>query len=286
MNTLKTGFLLAVMTTFFVLIGAYFGGSGGMWFAFIFATIMNIGSYWMSDKIVLRMFKAKEVDGSSYKSLSDLFSNLCKTANILGPRLFIYQSDTPNAFATGRNQEHSVVAVSTALVDQLNNEELEGVLAHELAHIENKDILIASIAATFAGSISIIASIVKWGLIFGAFRGNRNSGNVIGHLLIAILAPIIALIIQMAISRTREFKADYTAAQITNRPSALASALDKINAHVLSCASKPDSNEERHTATSHMFIISPLTGGVGKWFSSHPPVEERIKRLMALKPFN
>ena len=145
---------------------------------------------------------------------------------------------------------------------------------------------IASIAATFAGSISIIASIVKWGLIFGAFRGNRNSGNVIGHLLIAILAPIIALIIQMAISRTREFKADYTAAQITNRPSALASALDKINAHVLSCASKPDPNEERHTATSHMFIISPLTGGVGKWFSSHPPVEERIKRLMALKPFN
>tara|TARA_B100001750_G_scaffold247716_1_gene274487 strand:+ start:888 stop:1754 length:867 start_codon:yes stop_codon:yes gene_type:complete len=288
MNALKTGFLLAIMTSFFILIGKFIGGSGGMWIAFVFAIIMNVGSYWMSDKIVLKVFKAKKVDESDHKSLLDIFNNLCKKANIDGPRLFVYQDDTPNAFATGRNEKNSVVAVSTSLIDTLNEDELEGVLAHELAHIENKDILIASIAATFAGAISIIASMLKWGLIFGAFRGNRGTGNVIGHLLIAILAPIIALIIQMAISRTREYKADYTAAQITNEPKHLASALRKISDFCSSEKAKTlrANHEERDAATSHMFIISPLAGGVGKLFSSHPPVEERIKRLMALKPLN
>ena len=288
MNALKTGFLLAIMTSFFILIGKFIGGSGGMWIAFVFAIIMNVGSYWMSDKIVLKVFKAKKVDESDHKSLLDIFNNLCKKANIDGPRLFVYQDDTPNAFATGRNEKNSVVAVSTSLIDTLNEDELEGVLAHELAHIENKDILIASIAATFAGAISIIASMLKWGLIFGAFRGNRGTGNVIGHLLIAILAPIIALIIQMAISRTREYKADYTAAQITNEPKHLASALRKISYFCSSEKAKTlrANHEERDAATSHMFIISPLAGGVGKLFSSHPPVEERIKRLMALKPLN
>ena len=288
MNALKTGFLLAIMTSFFILIGKFIGGSGGMWIAFVFAIIMNVGSYWMSDKIVLKVFKAKKVDESDHKSLLDIFNNLCKKANIDGPRLFVYQDDTPNAFATGRNEKNSVVAVSTSLIDTLNEDELEGVLAHELAHIENKDILIASIADTFAGAISIIASMLKWGLIFGAFRGNRGTGNVIGHLLIAILAPIIALIIQMAISRTREYKADYTAAQITNEPKHLASALRKISDFCSSEKAKTlrANHEERDAATSHMFIISPLAGGVGKLFSSHPPVEERIKRLMALKPLN
>ena len=288
MNALKTGFLLAIMTSFFILIGKFIGGSGGMWIAFVFAIIMNVGSYWMSDKIVFKVFKAKKVDESDHKSLLDIFNNLCKKANIDGPRLFVYQDDTPNAFATGRNEKNSVVAVSTSLIDTLNEDELEGVLAHELAHIENKDILIASIAATFAGAISIIASMLKWGLIFGAFRGNRGTGNVIGHLLIAILAPIIALIIQMAISRTREYKADYTAAQITNEPKHLASALRKISDFCSSEKAKTlrANHEERDAATSHMFIISPLAGGVGKLFSSHPPVEERIKRLMALKPLN
>ena len=288
MNALKTGFLLAIMTSFFILIGKFIGGSGGMWIAFVFAIIMNVGSYWMSDKIVLKVFKAKKVDESDHKSLLDIFNNLCKKANIDGPRLFVYQDDTPNAFATGRNEKNSVVAVSTSLIDTLNEDELEGVLAHELAHIENKDILIASIAATFAGAISIIASMLKWGLIFGAFRGNRGTGNVIGHLLIAILAPIIALIIQMAISRTREYKSDYTAAQITNEPKHLASALRKISDFCSSEKAKTlrANHEERDAATSHMFIISPLAGGVGKLFSSHPPVEERIKRLMALKPLN
>lgn len=288
MNALKTGFLLAIMTSFFILIGKFIGGSGGMWIAFGFAIVMNVGSYWMSDKIVLKVFKAKKVDESDHKSLLDIFNNLCKKANIDGPRLFVYQDDTPNAFATGRNEKNSVVAVSTSLIDTLTDDEIEGVLAHELAHIENKDILIASIAATFAGAISIIASMLKWGLIFGAFRGNRGTGNVIGHLLIAILAPIIALIIQMAISRTREYKADYTAAQITNEPKHLASALRKISDFCSSEKAKTlrANHEERDAATSHMFIISPLAGGVGKLFSSHPPVEERIKRLMALKPLN
>jgi len=289
MNALKTGFLLAVLTAFFILIGKLVGGSTGMLFAFVFAMIMNIISYWKGDRMVLLMFKRqniRELGGSDYQNQLDIFSNVCRKADLIGPKLYIYDDETPNAFATGRDHEHSLVAISTSLVSKLNDEELEGVLAHELAHIENRDTLIASMAATFAGAISIIASIVKWGLIFSAFRGNRGTGNVVSHILIAILAPIIALIIQMAISRTREFKADYTAAQITSKPSALASALNKIHDHVLSCVGKPNFNEERNAAASHLFIISPLTGGIGKLFSSHPPVGERVKRLMALKPLS
>lgn len=290
MNALKTGFLLAVLTAFFILIGKLIGGSTGMWFAFVFAMIMNIASYWKGDKIILLMFKKqniRELGENDYQNLSNIFANVCKKANMTGPKIYIYDDEKPNAFATGRDNEHSLVAVSTSLVEKLNDDELEGVLAHELAHIENMDTLIASIAATFAGAISIIASIIKWSLIFSAFRGNRGTGNIVGHILIAILAPIIALIIQMAISRTREYKADYTAAQITSKPPALASALNKIHDHMLSCVGKPDLNEERNTATSHLFIISPLVGGIiSKLFSSHPPVEERTKRLMALKPLS
>ena len=216
-NTLKTTFLLTVMTLFFLAIGQYLGGASGMKFAFIFALIMNIGSYWFSDKIILKMYKAKEISQEDFPQIKKAFTDLCVKAQIQEPKLFIYSADEPNAFATGRNHENSVVALSSGLISILSLEEIEGVMAHELAHIENKDILIGSIAATFAGAISMIASMIKWGLIFGAFRGNRNSGNVFGNLLIAILAPLIALIIQMAISRTREFKADSTAAQITDQ---------------------------------------------------------------------
>ena len=216
MNSVKTFFLLTIMTGFFLLIGRMIGGQSGMMIAFIFAIVMNFVSYWYSHKIVLKIHKASLADSESnvFKSFQALLSK----ADIQGPKLYIYDSDEPNAFATGRNFENSVVAVSSSLLDTLNKEEIEGVLAHEIAHIENNDILIASVAATFAGAISMIASMLKWGLIFGAFRGNRESGSAIGHLLIAILAPLIALIIQMAISRTREFKADYTAAQITKIP--------------------------------------------------------------------
>ena len=205
MNSVKTFFLLTIMTGFFLLIGRMIGGQSGMMIAFIFAIVMNF----------LKIHKASLADSESnvFKSFQALLSK----ADIQGPKLYIYDSDEPNAFATGRNFENSVVAVSSSLLDTLNKEEIEGVLAHEIAHIENNDILIASVAATFAGAISMIASMLKWGLIFGAFRGNRESGSAIGHLLIAILAPLIALIIQMAISRTREFKADYTAAQITKK---------------------------------------------------------------------
>ena len=273
MNTVKTFFLLTVMTMFFILIGRLIGGQSGMMFAFIFALGMNFFSYWFSHKIVLKIHKAKLIESSS--PIMSMFNNLLVKANISGPKLYIYESNEPNAFATGRNYENSVVAVSTSLVEELNDDELEGVLAHEIAHVENNDILIASIAATFAGSISMIASMLKWGLIFGAFRGNRESGSAIGHLLVAILAPLIALIIQMAISRTREFKADYTAAQITKNPQGLSSALEKISYfyenHKL--------EEEPSPATSHMYIISPLAGGIGKLFSSHPPMQERVKRL-------
>ena len=173
-----------------------------------------------------------------------------------------------------------MVALSSGLIHILDLEEIEGVMAHELAHIENRDILIGSIAATFAGAISMIASMIKWGLIFGAFRGNRNSGGLIGNLLIAILAPLIALIIQMAISRTREYKADSTAAQITDKPKFLASALTKIQKYHLDFRQQKESNKELQTTTSHMFIISPISGGVGRLFSSHPPTEERVKRLL------
>jgi heat shock protein HtpX len=273
MNTIKTFFLLSIMTVFFILIGKMIGGQSGMMIAFVFALVMNFVSYWYSDKIVLKIHKAKKVDKSSQVFQS--FSNLLSQAKINGPKLYIYESEEPNAFATGRNFDNSVVAVSTSLVETLSADELEGVLAHEIAHIENNDILIASIAATFAGAISMIASMLKWGLIFGAFRGNRESGSAIGHLLVAILAPLIALVIQMAISRTREYKADYTAAQITKKPQALASALTKISEFYKSHKLK----DEPSPATSHMYIISPLAGGIGKLFSSHPPIKARVKRL-------
>tara|TARA_B100001996_G_scaffold334082_1_gene284022 strand:+ start:738 stop:1592 length:855 start_codon:yes stop_codon:yes gene_type:complete len=283
MNTLKTTFLLTVMTLFFIAIGQYLGGAGGMKIAFIFALFMNIGSYWFSDKIILKMYKAKEINPAEFPEIKQAFSDLCKSAKIIEPKLFIYSAQEPNAFATGRNQDNSVVALSTGLISMLSLDEIEGVMAHELAHIENRDILIGSIAATFAGAISMIASMIKWGLIFGAFRGNRNSGSVFGNLLIAILAPLIALIIQMAISRTREYKADSTAAQITNKPKFLANALSKIQEFHLSSKKAIDTNKELQTATSHMFIISPIAGGVGKLFSSHPPTEERIKRLLDME---
>ena len=271
------------MTLFFVAIGQYLGGSGGMKLAFVFALIMNIGSYWFSDKIILKIYKAREIDPKEFPDVIEIFSSLCKKAEMSEPKLFIYSSDDPNAFATGRNERNSVVALSTGLISHLELEEIEGVMAHELAHIENSDILIGSIAATFAGAISMIASILKWGLIFGAFRGNKNSGNVFGNLLIAILAPIIALIIQMAISRTREYKADSTAAQITKKPKFLADALSKIHNFHLESKNSKQSNRELEAATKHMFIISPISGGVGKLFSSHPPVEERIKKLMSME---
>lgn len=282
-NTLKTTFLLTVMTLFFLAIGQYLGGARGMKFAFIFALIMNIGSYWFSDKIILKMYKAKEISQEDFPQIKKAFTDLCVKAQIQEPKLFIYSADEPNAFATGRNHENSVVALSSGLISILSLEEIEGVMAHELAHIENKDILIGSIAATFAGAISMIASMIKWGLIFGAFRGNRNSGNVFGNLLIAILAPLIALIIQMAISRTREFKADSTAAQITDQPKYLASALTKIQEFHLNSKKSIQTNKELQTATSHMFIISPIAGGVGKLFSSHPPTEDRVKRLLDME---
>ena len=185
LNTIKTTFLLAVMTSFFLFIGQIIGGQSGMLIAFIFAAVMNIASYWYSDKIVLKLHSASPVDEEN--GLHRSFEELLKIAKITGPKLYIYDSDEPNAFATGRNYENSVVAVSTKLVEKLTDDELNGVLAHEIAHIENKDILIASIAATFAGAISMIASMLKWGLIFGAFRGNRDSGSAIGHLLVCLL---------------------------------------------------------------------------------------------------
>ena len=265
------------MTLFFIAIGQYLGGASGMKIAFIFALVMNIGSYWFSDKIILKMYKAKEIDSSKFSEIKQTFSNLCKKANIVEPKLFIYNADEPNAFATGRNQSNSVVALSSGLIHILDLEEIEGVMAHELAHIENRDILIGSIAATFAGAISMIASMIKWGLIFGAFRGNRNSGGLIGNLLIAILAPLIALIIQMAISRSREYEADRIGAKLTQDPRSLASALEKIDEI---SRTKNFNTVQQHPETAQMMIISPLIQkGFKELFSTHPSTSERIFRL-------
>ena len=193
-NTLKTTFLLTIMTLFFISIGQYLGGSSGMKLAFVFALVMNIGSYWFSDKIILKMYKAKEINDSDFPKLKSIFSNLCEKADMIEPKLFIYSADEPNAFATGRNQSNSVVALSSGLIEILNHDEIEGVMAHELAHIENRDILIGSIAATFAGAISMIASMIKWGLIFGALVLDLWSADTSPKALIGIIWTAFLLI--------------------------------------------------------------------------------------------
>jgi heat shock protein HtpX len=248
--------------------------------AFIFAMIMNFGSYWFSDKIVLAMYRAKELTPSEAPHIHQVVAELAQRGGIPKPRIYLIPSETPNAFATGRNPEHAVVAVTQGIVRLLNDEELKGVLAHELGHVRNRDILIGSIAATLAGVVMMLASMARWGAIFGLGGGNddEGGGNILVLIVMSIVAPLAAVLIQMAISRSREYLADETGARLAGNPRSLASALEK-----LAVASKRMPMQEAKPATAHMFIVNPLSGGgFASWFSTHPPVEERVSRLRAM----
>jgi len=270
MNVLRTGVLMALMTGLFLVVGFLIGGQIGMVIAFLFAAGSNLFAYWNSDKMVLRMYGAREVDETSAPELVHLVRQLATKAGLPMPRVFIAENEQPNAFATGRNPEHAAVCVTTALLQRLDNEELAGVLAHELSHVKNRDTLTMTIVATLAGAVSMLAN-------FAFFMGGRR--NFIGSLLVMLFAPLAAVLVQSAISRTREYEADRMGAEISGRPLWLASALQRIdrNAQVT-----PNPEADAHPATAHMFIINPLHGGLTSMFASHPSTEERIARLKAI----
>ena len=271
---LKTTLLLGMMTGLLMIIGGLLGGSHGVAIAFVFAAVMNFFSYWFSDKIVLRAYGAKELDAQSAPELYSIVNELAHSASIPTPRLYLIDSDTPNAFATGRNPHHAAVAVTRGIMRICNREELKGVIGHELSHVINRDILTSSIAATLGGAIMMIGTMIRWGAIFGLGNRDDEEGGIAGLLIAGILAPIAATLIQLAISRTREYQADASGARLTHNPLYLASALRKLEA----------ANErlplDASPATAHMFIVNPLSaGGIARLFSTHPPIEERIHRL-------
>ena len=282
MNTIKTGLLLGALTGLLMLIGGYFGGQQGVVIAFIFAMVLNFGSYWFSDKLVLSMYHAQPVSESEAPELYAIVKTLALKASLPMPRVYIIPGDTPNAFATGRNEHHAVVAVTEGILRILTREELEGVISHELTHIKHRDILIGSIAATLAGAIVMLANMAQWAAMFGgASRDDEEGGGggIVGLIVMAILAPIAATIIQMAISRSREYLADAGGAKISGKPYALANALEKLSraSQAVPLAANPSS--------AHMFIVNPLTGrSLMNLFSTHPPVEERIARLKSMRP--
>ncbi|MGH7425543.1 MAG: zinc metalloprotease HtpX [Candidatus Methylomirabilales bacterium] len=278
-NTFKTIFLLGTLTGLLVVFGNYFGGTQGMMIAFLFALLMNFGAYWFSDKIVQRMYRARQVTEAEAPELVGLVRSLSQRARLPMPKVWIVPSQAPNAFATGRNPAHAAVAVTEGLLQIMNRDQLEGVLAHELGHVTNRDTLISAVAATLAGVIMMLANIARWATFFGGGRDDEDrGGGVVGLLVMAMLAPIAALLIQMAISRTREFVADATAAHLTKKPLALASALERLQ---MAAERIPlDANP----ATSHLFIVNPLSGrSLLRLFSTHPSVEERVKRLRAIQ---
>jgi heat shock protein HtpX len=281
-NIVKTTFLLSLLTILLVFMGGAVGGQGGMIFAFFMAAVMNFGSYWFSDKIVLRMYSAREISEQDHAAFYGMVRRLAIQAGLPMPKVYIIPDDSPNAFATGRNPDHAAVAATEGILRILSTDELEGVMAHELAHVKNRDILISTIAATFAGAISMIGSMLQLGAMFGAGRGDdensSGAGGLIGSLVLAIIAPIAAMLIQMAVSRSREYLADEAGAEICGRPLALAGALRKLHNF-----SQAIPMREARPATAHMFIVNPLTGGgIMALFSTHPPIEERIARLESL----
>lgn len=278
-NSAKTVLLLGLLTGIIMGMGQLLGGSQGLVVAFLFAAVLNFGSYWFSDRIVLAMYGAREINPEAVPEVYRIVQNLAQRAQLPMPRLYLIDSASPNAFATGRDPHHAVVAVTEGILRMMNREELEGVIAHELSHVKNRDILIGSIAATLAGAIMMLGNMVRWGAMFGLGRNDREEGGsgVLGLVLMAVLAPIAALIIQMAISRSREYLADATGARISGNPLGLAQALEKLalGAERIPFGGRPE--------TAHMFIVNPLSGGSFlSWFSTHPPVEERVKRLRAM----
>ncbi len=279
MNTMKTFLLMGLLTVLLVVIGRLLGGPSGMMMAFVFALVLNFGSYWFSDKIVLRMYGAKEISQPDNPALFQLVGELSGRAGLPMPRVYIIPSEQPNAFATGRNPEHAAVAVTEGIMNTLSTDELRGVLGHELTHVKNRDILIGTIAATMAGAISMLANMAQWAMIFGGGRSSndRDGGSPVAGIVMMIVAPIAALMIQMAISRSREYLADEGGARIAGNPLSLAHALRKLD------TKSREIPMEASPSTAHMFIVSPLTGGgFMNLFSTHPPMEERIARLEAM----
>ena len=281
---LKTAVLMAGLTALFLVVGGALGGTAGMVIALILALAMNVGAYWYSDKMVLRMYKARPVDRTGAPRLVETVEELAGRAGIPVPAIYLVEDPSPNAFATGRNPEHAAVAVTSGLLEVLDMREARGVLAHELAHVKNRDILISTIAATVAGAISALANMAQFMLLFGAHPGDDEEGGgplgIVGIILVMILAPIAAGLIQMAISRAREYGADAGGAEISGDPEALAEALQKL---ARGASQRPMAQAESHPATAQMMIVNPLTGrDLMQLFATHPPMEERIRRLRAM----
>ena len=276
-NWLKTSLLMAAIMALFGVIGSYMGGASGMMMALVFGGAMNLFAYWFSDKMVLRMYNAQEVDAASAPQFYAMVRELAHQAQLPMPRVYLIDEAQPNAFATGRNPEHAAVAATTGILQLLSARELRGVMAHELAHVQHRDILISTISATMAGAIS---SLANFALMFGGRDSEGRPANPIAGLLLALLAPLAATLIQMAISRAREFEADRGGAQICGDPGALADALAKIDAYARGI---PMPVADEHPATAQMMIMNPLSGGgIAGLFSTHPATEERVARLRAM----
>jgi heat shock protein HtpX len=279
-NRIKTVLLLAGLTAFLIFMGKVIGGRQGMYLAFLLALAMNFFSYWFSDKIVLRMYGAQEVSPAEAPQLHQMVEELAREAGIPKPRVYIIPDDSPNAFATGRNPEHAAVAATEGIMRLLTPTELKGVLGHELGHVRNRDILISTIAATLAGAIMILADIARFGAIFGLGRDDDEGPGLLGVIVMSIIAPLAAMLIQMAISRSREYLADETGAHLAHNPESLARALEKL---AMGSQRVP---MDASPATAHMFIVNPLTGSsLMNLFSTHPPIEERIARLRAMRSY-
>ncbi len=279
-NRVKTVLLLTALTLFLIFIGKLLGGRQGMYLAFILALGMNFFSYWFSDKIVLRMYRAQEVSPAEAPQIHQMVEELAHEAGIPKPKVYIIPDDSPNAFATGRNPQHAAVAATQGIIRLLTPVELKGVLAHELGHVLNRDILISSIAATLAGAIMILASMARWGAILGMGRDDDEGGGILGVLVLSIIAPIAAMLVQMAVSRSREYLADETGAHLSHNPESLARALEKLSVGTQRIPM------DASPATAHMFIVNPLAGkSLMNLFSTHPPIEERVERLRAMRSY-
>ena len=277
-NLMKTAILMAAITALFMFLGQMFGGQNGMMLALVIALGLNFFSYWFSDKIVLRMYNAREVDDTTAPQFVGMIRELATNAGLPMPRVYLIDEQAPNAFATGRNPAHAAVAATTGIVQLLSERELRGVMAHELAHVKHRDILISTISATMAGAIGMLAN---FAMFFGGRSGDGRPHNPLAGILVAILAPLAASLIQMAISRAREFEADRGGAEISGDPQALASALQKIHHYAQGI---PLMAAERHPETAQMMIMNPLSGGgLRGLFSTHPPTEERVERLLAMR---
>jgi len=279
LNQFKTALLLGTLSGLLLFVGSYFGGPTGLYFALIFALVINFFTYFFSDKIVLKMYGAQPLDKNKFDYVYEMVEELCHNAKMPMPKLWFVPTEMANAFATGRNPKNASVAVTKGILDILEKHELRGVLAHELSHVKNRDILVATIAATMAMVIGWLADMLRWSLIFGGGRrDSRDRGGAIGAIFIAILMPIAAMLIQMAISRSREYLADESGAEISHDPLALASALEKLQSSTQQHRFKPRSQAE--TSTASLFIVYPFSAsGMMSLFSTHPPMEKRIKKL-------